>query len=123
MTQCPRRDESFAQDPTQTDEFLTRGSSRPVCSFCGSVSGDELMAYIEAGGELTPTDKDYKAYLSGHAKFYYQHLSEEQGRRFVDLVNEGKVKLAYPGHFYVRPFFMAPASKPPETAANSQNRC
>ncbi|CAB4155067.1 hypothetical protein UFOVP650_72 [uncultured Caudovirales phage] len=117
MAQCPRRDESFAQYPSQADEFLTRGSSRPFCSFCGSVSGDELMAYIEAGGELTPTDKNYKAYLSGYAKFYYQHLSEEQRQRFVALMNEGKVKLAHPGHFYVMPFFMA--AKRPETAANS----
>lgn len=64
-----------------------------------------------------PQDRDY--YLGKHvklgtwpatkqAKFYFQHLSWEQKQRFVDLYNEQKIKLAYPGHFYTRPFFMAP---------------
>lgn len=44
-----------------------------------------------------------------HAKFYFQHLSREERQRFVDLYNAGKINLAFPGHFYVRPFFMVPA--------------
>ena len=39
-------------------------------------------------------------------KFYYQHLSEDQKRRFVALHNEGKMAIGHPGHFYVLPFFM-----------------
>jgi hypothetical protein len=38
-------------------------------------------------------------------KFYFQHLSEDQKRRFIELLNENKIKLEYPGHFYVLPFF------------------
>lgn len=41
-------------------------------------------------------------------KFYFQHLSPEQKLRFIDLLFEGRIKLGYPGRFYVRPFFFAP---------------
>ncbi len=40
-----------------------------------------------------------------HAKFYFQHLSPEQRTRFVELINERKMKVGMPGHFYVLPFF------------------
>lgn len=47
--------------------------------------------------------------MTGH-KFYFRHLSEQQMRRFIELYNEKKIKLEYPGRFYVRPFFMVPVS-------------
>lgn len=40
-------------------------------------------------------------------KFYFQHLSVEQKKRFVELLNEKKLKIGYPGHFYVSPFFIS----------------
>lgn len=40
-------------------------------------------------------------------KFYFQHLSVDQKKRFVELLNEKKIQIGYPGHFYVRPFFIA----------------
>jgi len=41
-------------------------------------------------------------------KFYFQHLSEAQQRRFVELHNAKppRLHLDYPGHFYRLPFFM-----------------
>lgn len=39
------------------------------------------------------------------AKFYYQHLSDAQRAEFIDLVNDGRMKIGYPGHFYRLPFF------------------
>lgn len=41
-----------------------------------------------------------------HSKFYFQHLSELQMRLFVELHNDHKIKIGYPRHFYVLPFFM-----------------
>jgi len=38
-------------------------------------------------------------------KFYFQHLDEEQKQRFIELHNEGKLKIGMPGHFYALPFF------------------
>lgn len=43
-------------------------------------------------------------------KFYFQHLSEEEMQRFIDLYNARKIKLDHPGHFYVKPFFMTVAT-------------
>ncbi len=44
-----------------------------------------------------------------HAKFYFEHLSIDERRRFVDMVNQGKMKIGHPGRFYRPPFFMGPA--------------
>jgi hypothetical protein len=41
-----------------------------------------------------------------HAKFYFDHLSEDEQTRFVELLNAKKLNLAYPGHFYRLPFFV-----------------
>ena len=40
-----------------------------------------------------------------HTKFYFQHLSPEQQKRFIELHNDKKLLLAEPGYFYIRPFF------------------
>lgn len=102
---CPRRDENpgpwkFCPGP---DTFQAGR-----CSYCGGLAPEEFMRRVEEGEKVIPTDKSYKVYLShGHEKFYYQHLSDEQKRRFVELLNEHKVRIDYPGYFYVRPYFVA----------------
>lgn len=40
-------------------------------------------------------------------KFYFQHLSPEQQQRFIDMLNAKTMNIGYPGHFYVRPFFVS----------------
>lgn len=75
------------------------------CSYCGSISGDEFMRRAEAGDPLIPTDKSYKVYVGDHTKFYFQHLSDEQRQRFVELYNQRQLKVL-DGGFYVLPFFM-----------------
>lgn len=44
-------------------------------------------------------------------KFYFQHLSEAQKRRFIELMN-GKLTIGYPGHFYRLPFFIQRVTVP-----------
>lgn len=44
-------------------------------------------------------------------KFYFEHLSSEQKKRFVELLNGSKLKLDYPGHFYRMPFFIKVEAK------------
>jgi hypothetical protein len=39
-------------------------------------------------------------------KFYFQHFTEEEKHKFIDLVNQRKINIGYPGHFYVLPYFM-----------------
>lgn len=85
-----------------------------TCSYCGSLRPDAFFTAIEAGAELIPTDKSYKAYVRGegydHAKVYFQHFSAEDQERLITLVNTRKVKFARPGYFYVLPFFCVPAT-------------
>jgi hypothetical protein len=42
-----------------------------------------------------------------HGKFYFQHLSQEQRTRFIELLNARKLTLGYPGGFYILPYFIA----------------
>ncbi len=98
------------------------------------------MSRLEQGTiELEPTDKNYKVYVrnshgedfrqsfmvngalvtssSPQAKFYFQHLTVEQCKRFVELYNERKLQFGYPGDFYVAPFFLTPTRLPPQLDA------
>lgn len=109
MTQpCPRQ--RHAVLPSQRDH-VSHWTMRGECSYCGSIRPDELFAAIERGDEITPTDKSYKIYVGHTRKFYFQHLSEEEQVKFIDLCNEQKINLAYPGYFYVLPYFCEPVFK------------
>ena len=105
---CPRRDESHFGETNR----LTPDAFCPTCSYCNSVSPKRLFEIIEAGGEIGPTDKNYKAYVRGggaskrEIKFYFRHFSDEDMTRFIELYNSKKMKIGYPGHFYRAPFFM-----------------
>jgi hypothetical protein len=114
---CPRRGEvggaGVFKFPT-SDRW--RGDDN-TCSYCGSLNQDWLMDRLEAGTiELGPTDKNYKVYVEnaggepfnvhGAPKFYFPHLSKAQRQRFVEMLNEKKIKIGAPGHFYVLPFFV-----------------
>ena len=45
-------------------------------------------------------------------KFYFQHLSAEQKTRFVELLNDKRLHIGYPGHFYSLPFFLTYVGEP-----------
>lgn len=40
-----------------------------------------------------------------HGKFYFQHFSADDRARFLDLHNEQKIALGYPGYLYAKPYF------------------
>lgn len=44
------------------------------------------------------------------AKFYFQHLSVEQQHEFIQLYNDKRMNIGYPGHFYVLPYFCGRAT-------------
>lgn len=117
---CPKR-------PQGPFKFPANDSWRNdnTCGFCGSLNPEWLMGRLEAGDvQLTPTDKDYKVYVEnaggetfsthGAAKFYFEHLSVEQRKRFVELLQAKKIKLDVPGHFYVLPFFIVRSGRDAE---------
>lgn len=43
--------------------------------------------------------------VTAQRKFYFQHLSDDEKKRFIELLNAQKINIGYPGHFYVLPFF------------------
>ncbi|MGO7089472.1 hypothetical protein AB9E14_23640 [Rhizobium leguminosarum] len=42
-------------------------------------------------------------------KFYFQHLSDEEQTRFIELLNAKKINVGAPGYFYRLPFFASRA--------------
>lgn len=62
-----------------------------------SMHGDLSGNWIQIA-ERGPTRED---------KFYFEHLSVPQRHLFIEKLNAGELTLAYPGHFYRLPFFIA----------------
>jgi len=74
---------------------------------------DDFMEAVREGAELGTTDKDYKVYVTGYrnngqngGKFYFQHLSADQRHEFIQLLNDRRVHLGWPGYFTVLPYFI-----------------
>lgn len=67
----------------------------------------KYVEHILFGDQLyTRWVKIEPAHGTVHHKFYYQHLSRMQRSEFVALLNEKKINIGYPGHFYSLPFFI-----------------
>jgi hypothetical protein len=119
---CPRRGGEIGPwergenlDTWDIREQMHKGLQARHCSFCGSLHPDDFMRLVKEGWQIGATDKSYKAYLgspegrSQETKFYFQHLSVEQRREFVDLYNAKAIRFSG-GGFYRLPFFMVPAT-------------
>lgn len=120
---CPRRLVPMANGE---EDFWDTDDS---CTYCGSLNPATVLKRVLAGTvAITPTDKVYKAYVRNDggddfdrnykaddgtkktdkmstAKFYFQHLSDDQQAEFIKLHNDRVMKLDHPHHFYTRPYF------------------
>lgn len=71
--------------------------------------------YAQPGYKKVPFKKEWKApaepTLTFHGKFYFQHFSDQDKHKFIDLINQKKIKYAGDFGFYVMPFFMTRGSK------------
>ena len=71
--------------PRQTGPRVFEYVNRPddgTCDYCGSLSGDDFMARLEAGDVvLVPTDKNYKVYVrnQGGAAFKQTYRTDPGG--------------------------------------------
>lgn len=113
--ECPRMTMEASAFRLNPDTFQHGWSEDGTCSYCGSMHPDEFFKQVEAGAEVIPTDKSYKAYVmtpSGQKKFYFQHLSHDDQAKFIELLNNKTMKIGYPGHFYTMPFFAQSAVRP-----------
>lgn len=98
---CPRRAEDGVMPGSPFkgvhEDYWHRGggSHPPYCGYCGSISADLFMEWCRTGIMLGTTTKNYKVYVEHYAdgvcdqsgKFYFQHLSDDQRREFVELLN------------------------------------
>ena len=74
--------------------------------------GSEQFITYYRDSEFDPGGGDPSKWIwtskpASQCKFYFQHLSNDQMLRFIELLNDKKLKLNYPGHFYVTPFFIS----------------
>jgi len=101
---CPRRAEIGAPPPPGWPTTDTWRHDQ-TCSYCGSLHPDEFIRRLAAGETIGTTTKTYKAYLDNpRAKFYYQHLSEDQRTEFIRLLNDGVTRPDF--EWNPMPFFM-----------------
>jgi hypothetical protein len=75
-----------------------------TCSFCGSITPDAFFELALGGVELIPTDKPDLVRI-GYHKLRFQHFGDGHIEKFIAMVNTRKARVAFPGHFYVLPFF------------------
>jgi len=76
----------------------------------GGLIAKTVLELLEDGAELIPTDKSYKIYirhkdLPSQTKAYFDNWTAEEQAKLIELVNTKKIIFAYPGYFYVKPFF------------------
>lgn len=99
---CPRRLElSFGKLEENIDSWREDGT----CTYCGSLNPAEFFKAIISGIEIGPTDKNYKCYVAGGKKFYFQHLTKPQQEEFIRLLNAKQINIGYPSYFYALPYF------------------
>jgi hypothetical protein len=60
--QCPRGPEAGGPF-TEAFSGKAHWCADDTCSYCGSLSEKRFIECVEAGGEVGPTDKNYKVYL------------------------------------------------------------
>lgn len=63
-------------------------------------------------GGSDPTKWVWTTRETRDCKFYFQHLTVEQQKRFLELLNEKKLKISEPGRFYRLPFFITTGPQP-----------
>lgn len=88
-------------------EFKLRADD--TCEYCGGLNPATILRLIEEDKcSIIPTDKNYKIYVKTaerEYKAYFYDFTQEQRDKFIELYNSRKMKLEYPGDFYVLPFF------------------
>lgn len=77
---CPRRNEIGGRPGNNGDMW----DSDDTCSYCGSLIPSAFFDAVRRGDEVTPTDKNYKAYVRLTSEKaiaqYRQEINEEMAR-------------------------------------------
>lgn len=83
-----------------------------------TVEGGQRIAAIKEPVCHGPDDcKHWVTREIDHAKFYFQHLDDAGKERFVQMLNDKKLNIGYPGYFYRMPYFVRVLPDDPSNAA------
>jgi hypothetical protein len=134
---CPRRVEQGRDHGSENDEFLGDETCSYCGSISGDYfmrrleAGDVSLDPTDKNYKVYVRNKegqpfrqtyrtDSKPFVGWHSpehdwvtreiqetKFYFQHLSKDQMIRFVELLNQKKLTIGEPGHFYRMPYFVS----------------
>jgi hypothetical protein len=96
----PLTDEQVAQRRT---DWMAAGFVQRMRDAACTDHAKNVEAVIEREWQQMPASQGHGQVL---AKFYYQHLSVDQQQRFVELINDGGMRIGTPGYFYALPFFV-----------------
>ena len=123
MTQpCPRFASSASIFPGLVPGWLEVGS----CSYCGSMEPAALFEAITGGAEIYATSRNNQLFVryieidpetgrvgetptQAEGMFQFEHFSESERTKFVQLLNDEEITFGYPGHFTILPFFVQQA--------------
>lgn len=105
---------AYLDQPFTSDEIQRIKTGSITWKTARRLKLDEGATKEEA---TTAADTDWDTHeapkLTGRtvAKFYFVHLSVEQQAEFLALHNTRAMRLSYPGHLYVLPFFARTAAE------------
>lgn len=90
---------SSARTPEELEQEKRRWLQGPLAQILIANGADAEAEWEKEYRPLAESDG------GSQAKFYFQHLSADQRREFIELYNDKKMRVGYPGHFYVHPYF------------------
>lgn len=73
-----------------------------------NVGGEKFIRAYRIDNSMSTNRSTWKWKIDNvdETKFYFEHLSLDQRKEFIELYNNKKIFLDFPHYFYVMPFFM-----------------
>lgn len=102
--------DACGEDPAELRTVGSSDSEEPPYPDWVRLEGDALALWQAEGNHGDHRPKWVSISKRGpirESKFYFEHLSVEQRKRFVEMLNDGRLTLSMPGRFYVLPFFIS----------------
>ncbi len=103
---CPQKAHATMQVQRE-HKTRWRDEEDGTCSYCGSLKPSVFFQALADGAEYHATTKSYKVYLGvseaprtrGACKFYFVHMNKSDKLRFIDLMNDGTIKVSVMPYF------------------------
>jgi hypothetical protein len=112
---CGSLDPDILMERIEAGTIKLTGSDKAYKTYIENDGGAPLLQSIrvDKDGGADPAKWVWETREVSQGKFYFEHLSVEQRKRFVELWNEGRIK----NSLYVMPFFMMRSAPQPAEAS------